>query len=110
MLVHRITNMGNLDKTAQAVAYYRTTSATNVGLDKDSTSRQTESVHAYARLLGYTITAEFYDAAVSGADPIDQRPGFAALLREITESGVRTVLVESADRFARRSGGADRRA
>ena len=93
--------MGNPDKTAQAIAYYRTSSAANVGPDKDSASRQTEAVHLYAQLLGYRITAEFYDAAVSGADPIDQRPGFAALLREITESGVRTVLVESADRFAR---------
>ena len=44
---------------------------------------------------------EFYDAVVSGADPIETRPGFAALLDRIEGNGVRTVLVEDASRFAR---------
>ena len=30
-----------------------------------------------------TLVAEFYDAAVSGADPIQDRPGFAQLLDRI---------------------------
>jgi DNA invertase Pin-like site-specific DNA recombinase len=38
---------------------------------------------------------------VSGADPIEQRPGFAALLDHIEGNGVRTVVVEDASRFAR---------
>src|SRR5262249_46890836 len=41
------------------------------------------------------------DAAVSGADPIDERPGFKALLERIMSNGVRTVIVEDASRFAR---------
>ena len=45
--------------------------------------------------------AEFYDAAVSGADPIQDRPGFAALLDRIEGNSVRTVIVEDASRFAR---------
>jgi DNA invertase Pin-like site-specific DNA recombinase len=45
--------------------------------------------------------AEFYDAAVSGADPIAERPGFKALLDRIAGNGVRCILVESPDRFAR---------
>jgi DNA invertase Pin-like site-specific DNA recombinase len=44
---------------------------------------------------------EFYDAAVSGADPIEARPGFAAMLDRIEGNGVRVVLVEDASRFAR---------
>jgi hypothetical protein len=32
---------------------------------------------------GYELVGEFYDAAVSGADPIDARPGFAAMLERI---------------------------
>jgi DNA invertase Pin-like site-specific DNA recombinase len=44
---------------------------------------------------------EFNDAAVSGADPIETRPGFAALLDRIEGNGVRTVIVEDASRFAR---------
>jgi len=38
---------------------------------------------------------------VSGADPIDVRPGFKALLERIMSNGVRTVIVEDASRFAR---------
>ncbi len=41
----------------------------------------------------------FYDAAVSGADPIEVRPGFAQLLARIADNGVRTIIVET--RFAR---------
>jgi DNA invertase Pin-like site-specific DNA recombinase len=43
----------------------------------------------------------FNDPAVSGADPIEARPGFAALLDRIEGNGVRLVLVEDASRFAR---------
>ena len=35
------------------------------------------------------------------ADPIESRPGFAALLNRIEGNGVRVVLVEAASRFAR---------
>jgi DNA invertase Pin-like site-specific DNA recombinase len=38
---------------------------------------------------------------VSGADPIEARPGFAALLARIASNGVRTIVVETANRFAR---------
>jgi DNA invertase Pin-like site-specific DNA recombinase len=43
----------------------------------------------------------FYDVAVSGADPIEARPGCAALLARIADNGVRTIIVETANRFAR---------
>jgi DNA invertase Pin-like site-specific DNA recombinase len=38
---------------------------------------------------------------VSGADPIETRPGFSALLDRIEDNGVRAVVVEDASRFAR---------
>jgi DNA invertase Pin-like site-specific DNA recombinase len=38
---------------------------------------------------------------VSGADPIETRPGFNRLLDRIEGNGVRTVLIEDASRFAR---------
>ena len=88
-------------KTTPAIAYLRTSSATNVGVDKDSEKRQRVAIGAYAKRAGYELIAEFYDAAVSGADPIQDRPGFAALLDRIEANGVRTVLVEDASRFAR---------
>jgi DNA invertase Pin-like site-specific DNA recombinase len=85
----------------KAVAYFRTSSATNVGADKDSEKRQRESVTSFARRGGYEIVDEFNDAAVSGADAIDERPGFAAMLKRIAGNGVRVILVETANRFAR---------
>ena len=88
-------------KKASAVAYYRTSSATNVGADKDSMRRQKDAVEAYAKRAGLDVVREFYDPAVSGADPIDQRPGFIDLLTYLTGNGARTVLVENASRFAR---------
>jgi DNA invertase Pin-like site-specific DNA recombinase len=84
-----------------AIAYLRTSSAANVGSDKDSDKRQREAIAAYARSAGLELVGEYYDAAVSGADPIDTRPGFRALLDRIVSNGVRTVIVEDASRFAR---------
>ena len=84
-----------------ALAYYRTSSAANVGQDKDSDKRQKSAIASYAKRAGFQIVEEFYDAAVSGADPIQDRPGFAALLDRIEGNGVRTVIVEDASRFAR---------
>ena len=87
--------------TKYAVAYYRTSSATNVGADKDSLKRQKEAVANYAKSNKIEIVREFYDAAVSGADPIDAREGFSDLLAYMSGNGARTILCESASRFAR---------
>jgi hypothetical protein len=38
------------------------------------------------RSHGYRIVGEFYDASVSGADPIETRPGFTAMLTYIAEN------------------------
>jgi DNA invertase Pin-like site-specific DNA recombinase len=58
-----------------AIAYLRTSSATNVGADKDSDKRQRQAIEAYAKHAGHELVGEFYDKAVSGADPIETRPG-----------------------------------
>ena len=85
----------------KALGYMRTSSASNVGADKDSELRQRAAVEAYAASAGIEIIAWHYDAAVSGTDPIDSRPGFSALLAQIAGNGVRTIVVETANRFAR---------
>lgn len=85
--------------TKAAIAYLRTSSAANVGGDSDK--RQREAIQQYAKASGLEIVREFYDAAVSGADRIDQREGFTALLAWAQENSVRTVVVENASRFAR---------
>jgi DNA invertase Pin-like site-specific DNA recombinase len=88
-------------KSIPAVAYLRTSSAANVGPDKDSDKRQRSAIEGFAKRAGFELVGEFYDAAVSGADPIETRPGFAELLDRIEGNGVRTVIVEDASRFAR---------
>ena len=84
-----------------AVAYYRTSSATNVGEDKDSQKRQRDVVRGYADAHRLEIVGEYYDAAVSGADPVMSRAGFAEMLAYMLGNGARIVLVEDASRFAR---------
>lgn len=85
----------------KAFAYLRTSSATNVGKDKDSDKRQREAISSYAAANDIEIVAEYYDANVKGADPVYDRPGFSEMLGVISGNGVRMILVESASRFAR---------
>ena len=82
-----------------AIAYLRTSSAAN--LEGDSGERQRTAIRRYAKSNDLEIVAEFYDQAVSGADPIESRPGFADMLARIEGNGVRLVLVEDASRLAR---------
>jgi DNA invertase Pin-like site-specific DNA recombinase len=93
--------MARKGKLIQAVAYMRTSSATNAGADKDSEHRQRRATAGYAKRAGLVLVDEFCDPAVSGADPIEIRPGFSALLARIAGNGVRAVVVEDASRFAR---------
>ena len=77
-----------------------TSSKTNVGPDKDSDKRQLAAIEAYAKAAGLEIVATFYDTAVSGADPVTDRPGFAEMLERLLSNGARTIVV------AKRLGGA----
>jgi DNA invertase Pin-like site-specific DNA recombinase len=84
-----------------AVAYLHTSSATNVGADKDSDKRQRAAIEGFAKRAGFTIVDEYYDKAVSGADRIDERPGFREMLQRLASNGAKTIVVECPDRFAR---------
>jgi DNA invertase Pin-like site-specific DNA recombinase len=88
-------------ETLKAVAYLRTSSKTNVGPDKDSEKRQLAAIAAYAKANGFEVVDTYYDAAVSGADPVTDRAGFAEMLERLLSNGARTIIVESPDRFAR---------
>ena len=93
--------MARNGKRVEAIGYMRTSSATNVGEGKDSEARQRKAIEAFAKSAGMVIVDWFYDAAVSGADPVETRPGFTAALTRIAGNGVRTIIVETANRFAR---------
>jgi DNA invertase Pin-like site-specific DNA recombinase len=84
-----------------AIAYLRTSSASGLGEDKDSQARQRRAISAYAKRARYELVAEFADEAVRGADLIETRAGFKAMLARIAGNGVRVVIVENASRFAR---------
>jgi DNA invertase Pin-like site-specific DNA recombinase len=85
----------------KAFAYLRTSSATNVGEDRDSGKRQRAAIQSFAKRAGYEIVGEFNDEAVKGADAIDARQGFAAMMEAIAANGCRIIIVETASRFAR---------
>jgi DNA invertase Pin-like site-specific DNA recombinase len=87
----------------QALAYMRTSSRSNARNDKDSEAGQRAAITAFARRHGYMIAEGgwYYDEAVQGGDPIETRPGFAAMIERIAGNGVRTIIVETANRFAR---------
>lgn len=93
--------MASTKSSTQAVAYLRTSSQANVGADKDSDKRQRAAIAAFAKANGYELAGEYYDPGISGADPVTARPGFNAMLERLLSNGVRTIIVESPDRFAR---------
>ena len=85
----------------KAFAYLRTSSATNVGPDKDSDKRQMEAIERYAKRNDISIVGKYYDAGVKGSDPIMDRQGFRDMVYDAAKRNVRLVLIESPDRFAR---------
>lgn len=89
------------EKRVPVAAYLRTSSAANLGADKDSDKRQRAAILNFTERAGFTVAKEFFDAAVSGSDPIESRPGFTALLDWVESSKATIVVVEDASRFAR---------
>lgn len=81
-----------------AFCYYRTSSKS--GADgSDSRPRQREACHAWAKANGYTIVGEYWDKGISGTLELHKRPKFAEMLADL--NGTRTIIVKSANRFAR---------
>jgi DNA invertase Pin-like site-specific DNA recombinase len=69
--------------------------------EKDSGQRQLQAIEAYAKRAGISLAGTFYDEAVRGSDPIDTRPGFAMMMEALEGNGTKTIIVETANRFAR---------
>ena len=51
--------MAKPTKLTKAIAYLRTSSAANIGSDKDSDKRQRAAIEAFAKRAGLEITEEF---------------------------------------------------
>ena len=86
----------------KAIAYFRTSSDTNVGADKDSQKRQREASHEVRQEgRGLRDHRRIRRRRRERRPSVDQRPGFAAMMEHIASNGVRTIIVETANRFAR---------
>src|SRR5687768_9061348 len=85
--------------TTQAVSYVRVSSKGQA--DGDGPERQRDSIARYAKKSGLRLVEEYSDLGVSGTKELGDRPGLATLLDRLESNGVRTVIVERADRLAR---------
>ena len=83
------------------VGYYRTSSNSNVGEDKDTKKRQQNAVMNYASSNGMNVVAEFYDKGVSGTKEILNRTSFMEMLNYCEDNSIDTIVFESSDRLSR---------
>lgn len=99
MINNNFCNGGLMNKNV--VAYYRTSSQSNVGTDKDSLKRQKHSVENYTKSNGMVIIKDFYDKGVSGSTDVFTRGSFLEMMNYCKENSIDTIVVEGADRIAR---------
>ena len=85
----------------KVVGYYRTSSLSNVGSDKDSRKRQRHSVLSFTKSNGMKLVEEFYDKGVSGTLDVLNRPQFLSMLSFCEKNGIDTICFESSDRMSR---------
>ena len=78
----------------KAVAYYRTSSQSNVGEDKDSLPRQKRAVEGYAKSNSIEIVAFEYDKSTSGKGSLalDDREMFPVLIKTCQEQHIHMIL------------------
>jgi DNA invertase Pin-like site-specific DNA recombinase len=86
-------------KATKAVSYLRVSGKGQV--EGDGFPRQRHAIHRFAKASGFELIEEYRDEGVSGSRELADRPGLAALLDRLESNGVRTVIVERADRLAR---------
>ena len=84
----------------KCVSYYRTSSLTNVGSEKDSLKRQKSVVHRFCKNNGYDISDEFYET-MTGDSEILSRPKFVEMLDFCHSTNVKTIIFENTTRFSR---------
>ena len=84
----------------KCVSYYRTSSLSNVGEEKDSLKRQKSVVHRYCDNNGFKIESEFYET-LRGDGEILSRPKFIEMLDFCERNDVKTIVFENTTRFSR---------
>jgi len=61
--------------------------------------REAKSLTSANKRAGFTIVAEYYEKAVSGADRYRPAPGLSGDAATAGSNGAKTIIVESPDRF-----------
>jgi DNA invertase Pin-like site-specific DNA recombinase len=72
-----------------------------VSTDGQTTRNQRRELEAAAKRHGWTVTATFEDAGVSGAKGRKDRPGLDAMLKAVTRREIDMVMAWSVDRLGR---------
>ena len=84
----------------KCVSYYRTSSLSNVGQEKDSLKRQKSVVHSFCKNSGYEIEGEFYET-LTGDGEILSRPKFLKMMEFCDSNDIKTIVFENTTRFSR---------
>jgi len=85
--------------TTKAYSYLRVSGKGQV--EGGGFDRQRETIQRFAKRNRYAIVDEYREKGVSGTTDETNRPAFQSMVAEILSNGVRTIVVESMDRFAR---------
>jgi DNA invertase Pin-like site-specific DNA recombinase len=88
-----------MNETLPVFAYVRVSGISQV--DGDGFTRQREAIDGYCRLNHMEVKQEFREEGISGTKDLDGRPALTEMMVALQLNGVRTVLVERADRLAR---------
>ena len=83
------------------VGYFRTSSKSSTGEDKDSGKRQKHSVHSFCKSKNWEIGNEFWDKGVSGTIDVLNRPSFVEMLSYCEENEIKTIVFENSSRLSR---------
>ena len=67
----------------------------------DGFDRQRTTINAWAKSTKCEVVKEFREEGVSGKADFENRPALSALFAALVSEGIRTVIVERADRFSR---------
>ena len=85
----------------KVVGYFRTSSKSSSGEDKDSGVRQKKSVHTFCKSKGWTVVKDFWDKGVSGTLDVLNRPSFVEMLSYCEDNEIDTIVFESSNRLSR---------
>lgn len=87
-------------KRIECFGYLRCSAYGQIG--GDSFRRQKEAILKFAKANNYEVKTFFQEEAVSGkTSELEERPKLTEMLMKIAANGVRTVIVERADRLSR---------